>query len=106
MKYEEINKLEINKIIDKNPNLPIYLTVGYKFRDPSTLDKKVTAQELQKTLNWMADVDVLSDRINIQCFLLTLEEQAANINRIANKLSDIIDKLDNDTLLNIDAVII
>ena len=106
MKYEEINKLEINKIIDKNPNLPIYLTVGYKFRDPSTLDKKVTAQELQKTLNWMADVDVLSDRINIQCFLLTLEEQAANINRIANKLSDIIDKLDNNTLLNIDAVII
>ena len=68
MKYEEINKLEVN--IDKNPNLPIYLTVGYKFRNPSTLDKKVTAQELQKTLNWMAcaDVDVLSDRINIQCF--------------------------------------
>lgn len=70
MKYEEINKLEVNKIIDKNPNLPIYLTVGYKFRNPFTLDKKVTAQELQKTLNWMAcaDVDVLSDRINIQCF--------------------------------------
>lgn len=39
--------------------------------------------------------------------MLTLEEQAANINRIANKLSDIIDKLDiiNNTLLSIDAVL-
>ena len=41
--------------------------------------------------------------------MLTLEEQkqAANINRIANKLPDIIDKLDiiNNTLLSIEAVL-
>ena len=39
--------------------------------------------------------------------MLTLEEQVANINRIANKLPDIMDKLDiiNNTLLSIDTVL-
>ena len=70
LKSASMTKNEVNKLINAHQSLPIYLTVGYRWKGPTTKDKVVTKEELQKTLDWMAcaDVSVKEDKIEVNAF--------------------------------------